>query len=69
MDTPLTINPAVLADLMIRADYKPGSQPSADLLRLVTLVVERCAVVADAAECPDSQEAGTAVRAEFGMLG
>lgn len=62
-----TIDPTILGDLMIEADYKPGSQPSPDLLRLATVLVERCAAIADKHESPDPREVGADIRAQFGM--
>lgn len=62
-----TIDAEVLADLMNKADYKPGSQPSPDLLRLATVLVERCAAIADKHESPDPREVGADIRAQFGI--
>jgi hypothetical protein len=62
-----TIDPAVLADLMIKADFKPGSQPTPDLLRLATMLVERCVVIADAHESCEPRELGADIRAQFGL--
>jgi hypothetical protein len=62
-----TIDPAVLADLMIKADFKPGSQPSPDLLRLATLLVERCVVIAGLHESCEPREIGADIRAQFGL--
>lgn len=63
----MTIDPHILADLMTEADYKPGSKPSPDLLRLATALVERCAVIADKHESPDPREVGADIRAQFGL--
>lgn len=62
-----TIDPDVLADLMVQADYKPGSQPSPELMRFAAAIVEKCASAAETHESPDAGEAGVAIRAAFGM--
>lgn len=50
-----------------RRMQKLGGQPSPDLLRLATALVERCAAIADKHESPDPREVGADIRAQFGI--
>lgn len=60
------VNPEVLAQLMPKAGFKTGLQPSEELVRLAALVVEHCAEIADAhRELPG--QAARQIRAEWDL--
>jgi hypothetical protein len=60
------VDPEVLAAVMVRAGYKPGMQPSEELQRLATTIVDHCAEIAHAhRDLPGI--AAQQIRAEWGL--
>lgn len=63
------VDPELLATLMVQVGYKPGLQPSEEMLRLATAIVEHCAEVAASCQPVLGKDftPGAQIRAEWGL--